>query len=143
MTRTDVDNRKPTCDGLENANPSGMSEDTMQTGPMEFDPALLRTADTVSRLAIELAKLASAKNETPEVDGAIPDAWRLLRRACLEIETEGRMSLSCAKTNASTWDRISPFSPHHASAIQAPTLRRGQRVGFSEDFLFQMDRRSS
>lgn len=62
----------------------------MQTGPMELDPALLRTAETVSHLAIELAKLASAENETPDVDGALPDAWRLLRRACLEIETEGR-----------------------------------------------------
>lgn len=68
-----------------------MPEDTKQTGPMGLDPALLRTGEAVSRLAIELAKLAAASdNESPDVDGAVPDAWRLLRRACLEIETEGK-----------------------------------------------------
>lgn len=68
-----------------------MSEGTKQTGPMGLDPELLRTGEAVSRLAIELAKLAAASdNEPPDVDGTVPDAWRLLRRACLEIETAGR-----------------------------------------------------
>ncbi len=68
-----------------------MPEDKKQIGPMGLDLALVKTGETVSRLAIELAKLAAAEdNESPDVDGAVPDAWRLLRRACLEIETEGK-----------------------------------------------------
>lgn len=67
-----------------------MAKDTKKIGLMGLDPALLRTGETVSRLAIELAKLEASDNQSPDVDGAVPDAWRLLRRACLEIETDGR-----------------------------------------------------
>ena len=64
-----------------------MVEDKKKIEPEGIDSSLLRAGEAVSRLAIELAKLEASDGERPDVDNAVTDAWRLLRRACLEIET--------------------------------------------------------
>lgn len=57
----------------------------------QLDPRLLQTGEAVARLAVQLAK-AEAKHysQALDVEGALPEAWKLLRRACLEIDTTGK-----------------------------------------------------
>lgn len=78
------------CDVLESAKSCSMAEDKKHLELMELDPAMLQAGETVSRLAIELAKMDAEDGQRPDVDAAVPKAWRLLRLAWLEIATHRR-----------------------------------------------------
>lgn len=64
-----------------------MAEDKEQIGLMGLDPMMLQVGETVSRLAIELAKMEADDGQRADIESAVPKAWRLLRLACLEIAT--------------------------------------------------------
>jgi len=64
-----------------------MAEDNKHIEVMGLDPVMLQAGETVSKLAIELAKMEAEDGERPDVESAVPKAWRLLRLACLEIAT--------------------------------------------------------
>lgn len=78
------------CDVLESAKSCSMAEDKKHLELMELDPVMLQAGETVSRLAIELAKMDADDEQRPDVDAAVPKAWRLLRLAWLEIATHRR-----------------------------------------------------
>lgn len=64
-----------------------MAEDKEHIEFMGLDPVMLEAGETVSKLAIELAKMEAEDGERPDVESAVPKAWHLLRLACLEIAT--------------------------------------------------------
>jgi hypothetical protein len=64
-----------------------MAEDKKHIELMGLDPVMLQAGETVSKLAIELAKMEANDGQRPDIESAVPKAWRLLRLACLEIAT--------------------------------------------------------
>jgi hypothetical protein len=51
---------------------------------------LIQQGEAVARLAIDLAKYQDEDSWPKHIEGQLPKAWAILRKACLEVEATGR-----------------------------------------------------
>lgn len=94
----------------------------------QLDPSLLRTGEAVARLAIALANMHAGESDTPDVNGEVPHAWALLRRACLEIDTTGR------KQTIEDYKRFRVRPPQELLEALKPPPPEPLRVSFDKLF---------
>lgn len=82
-----------------------------------LDPDLRATGEAVSRLAIELAKVSKKDGNGFDVESELEDAWKILRHACLIVDTTGRKQTVDdykqfrIKPSKEVWERIKPPEP--------------------------------